>query len=220
MPPPPPPQVNFLIYLKNALSYRVETFWLFKWTNVQKVHSVFNCLRPPLVTIATPNVDACFETTYFNSFHAKSPQNSKGFCYIYEGCPKWNLLWRFGLNIRLDGVLVTVFVSHSFSCFIDLKMNTTTTTATPMVSFDSVFHMLSAKVTFFYFFLRGTSFLIFEWWFLVKNLKTMNHLKTITAGAPKKPALDRVKRHRFKRPPAFSDRFFMHGESAIQTALC
>ena len=26
--------------------------------------------------------------------------------------------------------------------------------------------------------------------------------------------------HRFKRPPAFSDRFFMHGESAIQTALC
>ena len=28
-----PPQVNFLKYLKNALSYRVETFWLFKWTN-------------------------------------------------------------------------------------------------------------------------------------------------------------------------------------------
>ena len=32
-----------------------------------------------------------------------------------------------------------------------------------------------------------------------------------------KPALND---HRFKRPPAFSDRFFMHGESAIQTALC
>ena len=31
-----------------------------------------------------------------------------------------------------------------------------------------------------------------------------------------KPALND---HRFKRPPAFSDRFFMHGESAIQTAL-
>ena len=28
--------------------------------------------------------------------------------------------------------------------------------------------------------LRGTRFLIFEWWFLVKNLKVMNHLKTIT----------------------------------------
>ena len=25
--------------------------------------------------------------------------------------------------------------------------------------------------------------------------------------------------HRFKRPPAFSDRFFMHGESAIQSDL-
>ena len=143
------------------------------------MHLVFNCLRPPLVTIATPNVDARFRTTYFNSFNAKSPQNSKVFCYIYEGCPNWNLLWRFGLNIRLDGVLVTVFVLHSFSCFIDLKMNTTTTMATPMVSFDSVFHMLSKKLLFLLL-LRGTRFLIFEWWFQVKNLKTMNHLKTIT----------------------------------------
>ena len=121
-----------------------------------------------------------FSNNIFNSFHAKSPQNSKVFCYTYDGCPNWNLLWRFGLNIRLDGVLVTVFVSHSFSCFIDLKMNTTTTMATPMVSFDSVFHMLSEKVTFFLLLLRGTRFLFFEWWFLVKNLKTMNHLKTIT----------------------------------------
>ena len=32
-----------------------------------------------------------------------------------------------------------------------------------------------------------------------------------------KPALND---HRFKRPPAFSDRVFMHGEFAIQTALC
>ena len=151
VPPPPPPQVNFLKYLKNALSYRVETFWLFKWTNFQKMHLVFNCFRPPLVTIATPNVDTCFRTTYFNSFHAQSSQNSKVFCFIYEECPNWNLLWRFGLDIRLDGVLVTVFVSHSFSCFIDLKMNTTNTMATPMVSFDSVFHMLSEKITFFYF---------------------------------------------------------------------
>ena len=80
-----PPQVNFLKYLKNALSYRVETFWIFKWTNFQKMYLVFNCLRPPLVTIATPKVDACFRTTHFNSFHAKSPQNSKVFCYIFEG---------------------------------------------------------------------------------------------------------------------------------------
>ena len=65
-------------------------------------------------------------------------------------------------GIRLDGLLVTVFVSHSFSCFIDFKMNTTTTIATPMVSFDSVFHMLSEKVTFFTF-IGGTRFLIFEW---------------------------------------------------------
>ena len=36
-------------------------------------------------------------------------------------------------------------------------------------------------------------------------------------GNTVKPALND---HRFKRPPAFSDRFFVHGESAIQTALC
>ena len=36
-------------------------------------------------------------------------------------------------------------------------------------------------------------------------------------GATVKPALND---HRFKRPPAFSDRFLMHGQSAIQTALC
>ena len=46
-----------------------------------------------------------------------------------------------------------------------------------MVSFDLVFHNLSEKVTLFYFF-KGNK--VFEWWFLVKNLKTMNHLKTIT----------------------------------------
>ena len=118
---PPPPQVNFLKYLKNALSYRVETFWLFKWTNFLKKHLVFNCLRPPLVTIATPKVDACFRRTYFNSFHAKSPQNSNVFCYIYEGCPKWNLLWRFGLNIPLHGVLVTVSFRTLFRASLTLK---------------------------------------------------------------------------------------------------
>ena len=102
-------------------------------------------------TIAMPKVDTCFWTTYFNRFRAKAPQNSNGFCYFHEGCPKWNLLWKVWLNIPQDGVLVTVFVSHSFSCLIDLKMNTATTTATPMVSFDLVFHKLSKKISFFNF---------------------------------------------------------------------
>ena len=178
--PPPPPPGKLSKISQERLELQSWNFLTFQMNKFSKNAFGFNCLRPPLVTIATPNVDACFRTTYFNSFHAKSPQNSNVFCYIYEGCPNWNLLWRFGLNIRLDGVLVTVFVSHSFSCFIDLKMNTTTTMATPMVSFDSVFHMLSEKITFFLRLLRGTRFLIFEWWFLVKNLKTMNHLKIIT----------------------------------------
>ena len=47
-----------------------------------------------------------------------------------------------------DGVLVTVFVSHSFSCFNDLKMGNTISMATRMVSFDLVFHKLSENVSF------------------------------------------------------------------------
>ena len=120
-------------------------------------------------------------------------------------------------------------------------MNTTTTMATPMVSFDSVFHMLSEKVTFFTF-IKGNK--VFGFWMVIPSQKSknMNHLKPITvvsmetkfasqdsildklseklylsrfwegeqgfykgghfvpppppplpAGAPKKPALDRVK---------------------------
>ena len=61
-----------------------------------------------------------------------------------------------------------------FSCFIDLKMNTTTTIATPMVSFGLVFLKLSEEVTFVTF-IKGNKVFDF-WWFLVKNLKTMNHL--------------------------------------------
>ena len=57
------------------------------------------------------------------------------------------------VKVWVDGFLVTVFVSRSFSCFLDIKMNTTTTMATPMVSFDLVFHKLSEKVNFLLFFL-------------------------------------------------------------------
>ena len=115
-------------------------------------------------TIAMPKVDTCFWTTYFNLFHAKAPQNSNGFCYFHEGCPKWNLLGKVWLNIPQDGVLVAVFVSHSFSCLIDLKMNTTTTTATPMVSFDLVFHKLSKKFPFLTF-IKGNK--VFYLWMVI-----------------------------------------------------
>ena len=162
--PPPPPQVNFLKFLKNAVSYRVDTFWLFKWTNFQKKAFGFQLSPHTLCSIATPKVDGCFRTTYFSSFHAKSPQNSKVFWYIYEGCPKWNLLWRFGLNIPLEGILVTVFVSHSFSYFIDLKMNTTTTMATPMVSFDLVFKSFQKKLLFLIF-IKGNK--VFDFWMVI-----------------------------------------------------
>ena len=74
-----PPQVHFLKYLRNALSYGLETFWQFKWIKLKNKNLFSNRLRPPLVTIATFKVDACFWKAHFGSFHAKAYQNSMFF---------------------------------------------------------------------------------------------------------------------------------------------
>ena len=47
------------------------------------------------------------------------------------------------LVISLDGVLVIIFVSHSFSCFNDLKLGKTIIITPRMVSFYFVFDKLS-----------------------------------------------------------------------------
>ena len=49
-----------------------------------------------------------------------------------------------------------------------------------MVSFDSVFHILSEKVTFCFTFIEGNK--VFDFWMVIPSQKseTMNHLKTIT----------------------------------------
>ena len=52
-------------------------------------------------------------------------------------------IWAF---IPLDGVLVTISVSHSFSCFNDLKLDNTITMAPRMVSFDWVFIQFQKKL--------------------------------------------------------------------------
>ena len=87
-----------------------------------------------------------FLKTYFGSFHGKAPQNSTFFANVHEEYLKWSLLWKFELAVPLDGAMVTNFVSHSFSCFNDLKLGNTITMATRMVSFDLVFYKLSQKL--------------------------------------------------------------------------
>ena len=75
-----------------------------------------NRVRPPLVTIARSKVDACFWAAYFGSFHAKAQQAKKSmfFPYFHEECLEWNLLWKFGLDVPPNSVLVTIFFWHSF----------------------------------------------------------------------------------------------------------
>ena len=67
-------------------------------------------------------------------------------------------------------------------------MGNTISMATRMVSFDLVFHTLSENVSFvdnkkmlvLLTFNKGNMVFHFEWGFPVKNLKHINHLKTLT----------------------------------------
>ena len=125
--------------------------------------------RPPLVTIATSKVDTLFEK---HISAAKAHQNSRFFA-ISMKCPKWGPLWKFGLDIPLDGVLVTSFVLRSFLCANDLNLSNTIAMPPRIVSVDLVSCERSGKVTCIDF-QHGTRFLIFEWGLPVNNLKILN----------------------------------------------
>ena len=118
-PPPPMAKVQLLKCLKNALSYRLATFWQFKLCNFQNKNLIFNRLDPPLVTIATPKVDPSFWRAYFGSFHAKAPTELEVFFAIYMKSVHHGI-WceTLGLVFPFNGVLVTILVPRSlFWCF-------------------------------------------------------------------------------------------------------
>ena len=92
------PQGTLSWKAQDPLSNRLETFWQLHWCNLQNRKLIFNL---SIVTIATPNVDACFWTTYFGNFPAKAPQNSFFFCFFHEGYLAWNQLRKIGLDIPL-----------------------------------------------------------------------------------------------------------------------
>ena len=109
-PPGTLPQIS-----EERLALGLETFWQFKWTNFQ--------LPPPTLGYNS-NVKSLrmFLKNTFRQFSCKSSSElDLFFCYFHEEYPKRSLSWTFGLDIPLDGVLVNIFVSHSFSCFNDLN---------------------------------------------------------------------------------------------------
>ena len=112
-----------------------------------------NFFQPPPPCLryhSNVQIDACFEQHISAVFTQKQPR-IWSFCYFHEGCSKWSLLLKFGFGISLDGWLVTVFISHSFLCFNNLKLDNTITMAPRIVSFDLVLCKLSEKVTFVHF---------------------------------------------------------------------
>ena len=86
-------QVHFLKYLNNGLSYGLQTFWNFKWTNFQSKELFLNRLRPPLVTIAPSKVDTCFWKTHFGSFMQKLTRTRRSFAAL-QSLPKVKWLHR------------------------------------------------------------------------------------------------------------------------------
>ena len=62
------------------------------------------------------------------------------FCYFHEEYPKCSLLWKFGLDNLLDGVLVTVFASQSFSCLTLCEATARSTKLRKKQFYKSVFY--------------------------------------------------------------------------------
>ena len=84
-----------------------------------------------------------------------------------------------GLDIPLDVVLVTIFISHSYSSFNKIETDNTVTMAPRMVSVKLVFLKFSEKVNIVDF-EKGNKIFDFCMGILIQNLKLKNHLKTLT----------------------------------------
>ena len=151
--------VHFLKYLKNAVSWRLETFWQFKCLNFEYKKVFFQPPRPALSYHSNVLSWRPILNSTFQQLSCKSSAELEVFCYFHDECRKCSHLSKFGFDIPLVCVLVTIFVSHPFSCFTDLKLDNTITLAPWMVSFYMVFHKLLDKVSLV---TRGRRFLVFE----------------------------------------------------------
>ena len=98
-PPPPPgilPQISW-----ERLELRAWTFWQFKWTNFQSKKIIFNHLHPPLVSIATTKVDACFEKHISAVFMEKLTRTRRVFANSIKSvsnvvcCGNFSLIFRW-----------------------------------------------------------------------------------------------------------------------------
>ena len=174
-PPPPPPYTSSNIsrtpWATDLKLYDIVMELIFNKKDTEWVLKKISFQPPPPTLGYHSNVQSwrMFLKTHFGSFRAKDPQNSTLFCYSHEECPKCSLLWKFGLDIPLDGVLVTVFVSHSFSCFIDHKLGNTISMAPWMVSFELVFMIFQKKLLLLTF-NKGNK--VFQFWIGIPSQKS------------------------------------------------
>ena len=134
---PPPPTLRYHSNVQSLCMFLNST-----------VSAVFMQSSPDLVTIAMSKVDTCFWKTHFGSFHAKAYLNSTFFLLFPWRVSQMESVVEIWVVIPLEGGMVTIFVSHSFSYFNDLNLDNTFTMATRRVSFVLNFYKISEKVDF------------------------------------------------------------------------
>ena len=160
---PPPPRTLPPIF-EERLELRTWSF-----LTICKTKTYFwTASNHPWLPKQCPKLTHVFENT-FRQFSSKNSPELDVLCYFHEECPEYCLLCKFGLDIPLDGVLVTVFVSHPFSCFNDLKLGNAISMAPKLVSFDLSFYTLSGKVPFVDF-QQGTT--VFDFWIRIPSQKS------------------------------------------------
>ena len=99
-----------------------------------KQQNIFNRLRPALVTIETSHSEAFFEQ-HISAVLMQTLSRTIVFFYLHEECLKWSLLYKFGPDILLDGVLLTILVLQSFCVSTTYKLDNTITMATSVIQF-------------------------------------------------------------------------------------
>ena len=116
------------------------------WTNFQN-KNIFQPPQPILRYHSSVQNWLMFmkNTLWQLSCKCSDPQNSTFFAMSMKNIPN-GVWWEFPLFIPLDGVVVIIFVLHSFPCFNDLEFDNTITMGTRMVSFDLDFCQCSEKV--------------------------------------------------------------------------
>ena len=131
-------------------------------TQFSKLKNIFQPPPPTLRYHSNAQSWRMFLTTGMSAvFMQKLPRTRSLFAVSMKSVLNGVCCGTLGLDIPLDGVLVTIFASHPFSCFNDLKLDNTIAMTPRKVSFD-FFCCKFLKKYLCWLLTKGARFLMFE----------------------------------------------------------